>query len=207
MLNVSEIGSTSDISIQGKYPLFSETHFDQTLINAKYERLIDTQNNNQVYYRKEDVIIYTDFPQNTITLRLFNTISIEKKYNEFSKLLAQLSFKPEHVSIMGGYFRTFITGNGDSLSFLNKFFNEKAKTVISQQLTMTPSISSITIANSDVPDVDMRVRMEPLNSSPKDSLYMEFIFRTANYQVFNDFIGKFGAQFIQEFILSINSIQ
>jgi hypothetical protein len=138
---------------------------------------------------------------------LFNTISIENKYNEFTRLLAQLSFKPEHVSIMGGYFRTFITGNGNPQLFLNKFFNEKAKVVVSQQLTMNPSILSITVANSDVPDVDMQVRMEPLNSSPKDSLYMEFIFRTANYQVFNDFVSKFGAEFIQEFILSVNGIE
>lgn len=207
MVNVSEIGSSSDIVIQGKYPLFSQTHFDQTLIDSAYERQIDTANNNQTYYRKGDVIIFTNFPQNIITLRLFNTISLQTNYNEFIKLIAKLSFKPEHVAIMGGNFKTFVTDNGNPQLFLNKFFNEKAQTVLAQQLKITPSILSIVVANSNATDVDMQVRMEPLNSSPLDSLYLEFIFRTTKYEAFNDFISKFGAEFIQEFIENINRIK
>ena len=92
MVKVSEIGALCDIMIQGKYPLFTETHFDQILTKDNYERQMDTKNNNQIYYRKDDIIIFTNFPQNTITLRLFNTISLQTKYSEFSTLLAKLSF-------------------------------------------------------------------------------------------------------------------
>lgn len=207
MVNVSEIGSHCDIIIQGKYPLFSQTHFDQTLTKDNYERQIDTQNNNQTYYRKDDIIIFTNFPQNTITLRLFNTISLQTKYNEFSTLLAKLSFKPEAILMMGGNFKTFITDNGNPQLFLNKFLNGKAQTVLSKQLQITPSILSIVIANSDATDVDLQVRIEPLNSSPLDSLYVEFIFRTTKYDVFSEFIGKFGADFIRELIENMNEIK
>lgn len=207
MVNVSEIGSQCDIVIQGKYPLFSQTHFDQTLINDEFERQIDTKNNNQVYYQKGDVIIFSNFQTNTITLRLFNTISIQTKYNEFSVLLAKLSFKPEAIAIMGGNFTTFVTGNGSPQTFLNKFFNEKSKPVLSEHLNITPTILSLVVANSNVKDVDMQVRMEPLNSSPQDSLYLEFVFRTTTYDAFNDFISKFGAEFIQEFVEKINGIK
>jgi hypothetical protein len=178
MVNVSEIGSLCDITIQGKYPLFTETHFDQILIKDNYERQIDTQNNNQTYYRKGDVIIFTNFQQNTITLRLFNTISLQTKYGEFSTLLAKLSFKPEHISIMGGNFKTFVTGIGTPQVLLNKFFNEKAQTKLSDKLRIKASILSVVVANADASDVDLQVRIEPLNSSPLDSLYVEFIFRT-----------------------------
>ena len=77
MVTISEIGSSCDVAIQGKFPLFSEIHFDNTLTTEQYERQIDTQNNNQVYYRKDDIIIFTDFPRNLITLRLYNIISIK----------------------------------------------------------------------------------------------------------------------------------
>ncbi len=55
MVNISEIGASCDIGIQGKYPLFSEAHFDKTLSEGEFKREIDTQNKNQVYYRKGDV--------------------------------------------------------------------------------------------------------------------------------------------------------
>ncbi len=207
MVNVSEIGSNCDIAIQGKYPLFSQTHFDQTLTKDNYERQIDTQNNNQTFYRKDDVIIFTNFPQNTITLRLFNTISLQTKYNEFSILLAKLSFKPDSISIMGGNFKTFVTGNGNPQLFLNKFLSEKAQNVLTDQLQIKPTILSLVIANSDVKDVDMQIRMEPLNSSPLDSLYLEFIFRTTKYSVFNEFISKFGADFISGIIEKMNELK
>jgi len=207
VVTVSEIGSSCDIIIQGKYPLFSEIHFDKILATDKYERQIDTKNNNQVYYRKGDVIIFTDFPKNQITLRLFNTISLQTKYGEFSTLLAKLSFKPEHIAMLGGSFQTFVTGYGDPKIFLNKFFNEKSRSVMAEQLHITPSILSLVIANSDVQDVDMQVRIEPLNSSPKDSLFLEFIFKTTKYDVFNDFISKFGADFIRVTLDSINEIK
>lgn len=207
MTDVPEIGSRCDIVIQGKYPLFSETHFDQILTKDKYERLIDTQNNNQTYYRKGDIIIFTNFPQNTITFRLFNTISIQTKYNEFSTLLAKLSFKPEHILMLGGNFKTFVTGNGSPQLFLNKLFNKEAQSILSKQLQINPSILSVVVSNSDVTDVDMQVRIEPLVSSPQDSLYVEFIFRTTNYEVFNEFISKFGADFIRDTISRINRVK
>jgi len=207
MVSVSEIGASCDIIIQGKYPLFSEIHFDKILSTDKYDRQIDTQNNNQVYYRKEDVIIFTDFPKNQITLKLFNTISLQTKYTEFSTLLAKLSFKPEHIALLGGSFQTFVTGYGDPKIFLNKFFSEKSQSVMSDQLKITPSILSLVIANSNVQDVDMQIRIEPLNSSPKDSLFVEFIFRTTKYEVFNDFISKFGADFIRDTLDKINEIK
>jgi len=207
MLNVPEIGSRCDVVIQGKYPLFSEAHFDKILTDDKYERQIDTQNNNQTYYRKDDIIIFTDFPRNTITFRLFNTISIQTKYAEFTKLLAKLSFKSEHILTLGGNFYTFVTGNGNPQIFLNKFFDKQARSVLSTQLKIQPSIFSIVFSNPNVPDVDIQVRLEPLASSPQDSLYVEFAFRTTKYDIFNEFISKFGADFIQDTIKSINDIK
>ncbi len=207
MVNVSEIGSTCDIGIQGKFPLFSEAQFDKTLSDDSFERLIDTANNNQVYYRKGDVIVFTNFQQNSITLRMLNTISIKTKYNEFTTLLAKLSFKPEHVALMGGSFKTFVTDGINPEIFLGKFFNQKAKAVLSDKLQIKPTFLSLVVANSDVTDVDMQVRVEPLNSSPKDSLYLEFVFKTTKYEVFNEFIGKFGADFISEIINSINELE
>lgn len=207
MVIVSEVGSSCDIGIQGKYPLFTETSFDEILIKDNYERQIDTQNNNQVYYRKGDIIIFTNFQQNTITLRLFNTISLQTKYKEFSILLAKLGFKPEHISVMGGNFKTFVTNAGTPQVLLNKFFNEKTQTKIAEQLRIKPSILSIVIANSDPSEVDLQVRVEPLNSSPLDSLYVELIFRTTKYDVFNEFISKFGAEFIKDFIENIGKEQ
>lgn len=206
MVNISEIGASCDIGIQGKYPLFSEAHFDKTLLDDGFKRQIDTKNNNQVYYRKEDIIIFTNFQQNSITLRMINTISIQTKYNEFSTLLAKLSFKPEGIALMGGAFKTFVT-DVNPQTFLSKFFNQKAQTVLADKLQIRPSVLSLVIANSDVTDVDMQVRLEPLNSSPKDSLYVEFIFRTTRYEAFNEFIGKFGADFISEIINSINELE
>jgi len=207
MVNVSEIGSTCDIGIQGKYPLFSEAHFDKTLSDNDFKRQIDTQNNNQAYYQKGDVIIFTNFQQNTITLRMVNTISIQTNYKEFTTILAKLSFKPEAIALMGGDFKTFVTDGVNPQTFLSKFFNQKAQTVFADKLQIKPSVLSLVVANADVTDVDMQIRLEPLNSSPKDSLYVQFIFRTTKYEVFNEFIAKFGADFISDIINSINELE
>ena len=203
MINVSEVGSSCDIQIQGKYPLFSETQFNKIMMDDQYERKIDAQNNNQPYYQKEDIIIFSTFKQNIITLRLTNTISIEKKYSEFSSLLAKLSFKPEHIALLGGHFRTFITGEINPQSFLDNVMNPKLKTTLADKLDIQPGIISVVLANTDVKDVDMQIRLEPLASNPKESLYVEFIFRTTNYHAFNEFISKFGADFIKEIVTSI----
>lgn len=206
MVSISEIGASCDIGIQGKYPLFSEAHFDKTLSEGDFKREIDTQNKNQVYYRKGDVIIFTNFQQNLITLRMIHTISIQKKYNEFSTLLAKLSFKPEGIALMGGNFKTFVT-DVDTQTFLSKFFNQNAQTILADKLQIKPSVFSLVVANSDVTNVDLQVRLEPLNSSPKDSLYVEFTFRTTKYDAFNEFVGKFGADFISDIINSINELK
>ena len=108
---------------------------------------------------------------------------------------------------MGGNFKTFVTDTGNPQLFLNKFFNEKAQTVLSKQLQIKPSILSIVVANSDATDVDLQIRVEPLNSSPLDSLYVEFIFRTTKYDVFSQFISNFGADFIKELIGNISEVQ
>jgi len=107
---------------------------------------------------------------------------------------------------MGGHFKTFVT-DVNPQTFLSKFFNQKAQTVLADKLQIKPSVLSLVVANSDVTDVDMQVRLEPLSSSPKDSLYVEFIFRTTKYDAFNEFIGKFGADFISEIINSINELE
>ena len=138
---------------------------------------------------------------------MINTISIQTNYNEFSTLLAKLSFKPEHIALMGGNFKTFVTDGVNPQTFLSKFFNQKAQTVLADKLQIKPSVLSLVIANSDTTDVDMQVRLEPLNSSPKDSLYVEFIFRTTKYEVFNEFIGNFGADFISKIINSIDELE
>lgn len=207
MANVSEIGSICDIIIQGKFPLFSQIQYDETLKNAEYEIKVDTQNNNQIYYQKGDIIIFSNFMQNTITFRVFNTISIQTKYDEFKQLLAKLNFKPESVAVMGGEFKTFVTNNGSPHEFLNKFLNEKAKSAFGKQLNINPNILSIVVANSPVKDVDMQIRLEPLQSSPLDSLFVSVLFRTTNYNEFNEFILKFGADFIGEMLDSINRLE
>lgn len=207
MVTVSEIGSTCDIQIRGKYPLFSETHFDQILSDSSYERKIDTQNNNQPFYQKEEIIIFTNFSQNTITLRLRNVISLQPKYAEFSTLLAKLGFKPESVSVLGGQFKTFVTDIGLPQVFLNKILNNNVKSTLTEKLQLTLGILSVVVANTDSAEIDLQIRIEPLNSSPQDSLYVEVIFRTVDYNAFNDFIGKFGADFISEIISSIDEVE
>ena len=82
--------------------------------------------------------------------------------------------------------------------------NPKIKSALADILNIKPGILSVVIANTDVKEVDMQIRMEPLASNPKESLYMEFIFRTVNYDAFNTFIGKFGADFIKDVIHSIS---
>lgn len=206
MINVSEVGASCDIVIQGKYPLFSETQFNSIMITDEYERKIDAQNNNQVYFQKEDIIIFSNFKQNTITLRLSNTISIQTKYDKFSKLLAKLSFKPENISVLGGHFKTFVTGLDDPQLFLNNILNPKIKSTLADKLNIKPGILSVVIANTDVTEVDMQIRMEPLASNPKESLYIEFVFRTVKYGAFDAFIGKFGADFIKDVIRSISEV-
>ena len=207
MVTVSEIGSSCDVVIRGKYPLFSETHFDKILSDSGYERKIDTKNNNQTYYQKEDIIIFNNFPQNTIALRLSNVISIQSKYSEFSSLLAKLGFKPESISTLGGHFKTFVTDIGNPQLFLDKLFDEKAKTTLSEKLKIIPTFLSVVIANTDSAEMDLQIRLEPLNSSPKDSLYVDIVFRTVKYDVFNDFISKFGADFINGIIRSIDEVK
>lgn len=204
MVNVSEIGSTCDISIQGKYPLFSETQFNQLMLDGNYEKKIDVQNNNQIYYEKEETIIFNIAKQNTITLRLRNTISLQTKYSDFSQLLAKLSFKPENISVLGGQFKTFVTGNGDPQLFLNHILNPKVKSALTDKLNIKPGILSVVVANTDIAEIDMQIRMEPLATSPKESLYIEFVFRTIKYEAFNEFISKFGADFIKEVIHTIS---
>jgi len=60
------------------------------------------------------------------------------------------------------------------------------------------------IGNTDVTQVDMQIRIEPLATNPKESLFMEFVFRTVKYEAFDEFIGKFGADFIKEIITTIS---
>lgn len=204
MVNVSEVGASCDIGIQGKYPLFSDTQFSQLMQDANYERKIDAQNNNQVYYQKEDTIIFNNAKQNTITLRLRNTISLQTKYSDFSQLLAKLSFKPENISVLGGHFKTFITDNGDPQEFLNHILNPNVQSSLADKLHIKPGIISVVIANTDVSEVDMQIRMEPLATNPTESLYIEVIFRTVKYKEFNEFIGKFGADFIKEVLQTIS---
>ncbi len=204
MVNVSEVGASCDIAIQGKYPLFSETQFNQLMLDGNYERKIDTQNNNQTYYQKEDTIIFNNSKQNTITLRLRNTISLQTKYSDFSQLLANLSFKPENIAVLGGNFKTFVTDNGNPQLFLNHILNPNVQSSLADKLNIKPGILSVVVANTDVSEVDMQIRMEPLATSPTESLYIEFIFRTVKYDAFNDFISKFGADFIKEVLQTIS---
>lgn len=190
MVTVPEIGSVCNIQIRGKYPLFSQTDFDQILSDSGFERKADTQNNNHPYYQKEEIIIFNNFPQNTIVVKLNNTISIQTKYSEFSTLLAKLGFKPESISVLSGHFTTFVTDIGNPQQFLDKLLNEKSKTMLSEKLKIIPTFLSVVIANIDSTEKDLQIRLEPLNSSPQDSLYVDIIFRTVKYDVFNDFISK-----------------
>lgn len=203
MVIVSEVGGQCDISMQGKFPLFSQTQYDQTLKDAGFEIKVDTQNNNQVFYQKGDVIVFANFNQYSITLRMFNTISIQTKYSEFATLLAKLNFKPESMAVMVGDFKTFVTDVGNPHDFLNKFLNEKTKSSFGEQLQIDPSVLSIVLANSSVQDSDMQVRLEPLHSSPQDTLFISILFRTTNYTNFNNFVLKFGADFIRDMIENI----
>lgn len=203
MVTVSEVGSSCDIQIRGKYPLFSELNFHQILSDSGYERKLDTKNDNQPFYLKEDIVIFSNFAQNLITLRLRNTISIQTNYDEFTTLLAKLGFKSESVSVMGGHFKTFVTDIGTPQIFLDKLLNEKVKTALSKKLQITPTFLSVVIANTDTADMDIQIRIEPLNSSPLDTLYLELIFRTTKHDVFNDFVNRFGADFIKDIIDTI----
>jgi len=208
LVTVPEVGSSCDIQIRGKYPLFSEINFHQILTDSGYERKLDTKNDNQPYYLKDDTVIFSNFAQNLINLKLRNTISIQTKYDEFTTLLAKLGFKSESVSVMGGHFRTFVTDIGAPQIFLDKLLNEKVKTALSKKLQITPTFLSVVIANTviantDTADMDIQIRIEPLNSSPLDSLHLEVIFRTTKHDVFNDFVNRFGADFIKDIINTI----
>lgn len=206
MISVSEVGSSCDIRIQGKYPLFSETQFDNIMVNAGYVKKVDVQNNNQGYYQKEDIIIFSMPKQNIITLRLLNTISIQTKYSAFTDLLAQLSFKPEHIALLGGNFKTFVIGNGNPQLLLNHILNPKVESTLANKLDIKPGIISVVIANTEVKEVDLQIRMEPLASNPLESLYMEFVFRTVSYNAFNEFVGKFGVDFIKDVIHGVSEV-
>jgi len=207
MVIVSEVGSLCNIQIRGKYPLFSASDFDQILSKVGFERKIDTQNNNYPYYQKGESIIFNNPTQHTIILKLSNTISIQTKYLEFSTVLAKLRFKPESIAMLGGQFTTFVTNVGNTQSFLDKFLNQNAQTALSDKLKINPTVLSIVIANKAITDVDLQLRLEPLNSSPEDSLYVDMVFRTTNYENFNEFISKFDANFIREIIDSISEVK
>lgn len=203
MVHVSEVGSLCDIQIRGKFPLFSEINFDKLLQEAGYERRVDTNNNDQPYYVKDEIIIFNDFVQNTITLKLRNIISFQPQYDEFVALLVRLGYKPESAAVMGGHFRTFVTDMNTPI-FLDKLLNEKAKTLLSTKLDITPNILTVTLVNSDPTIEDLQIRLEPLNSSPNDSMYIDVIYRTAKHDNFNEFINKFDADFIKELVNTIS---
>ena len=106
--------------------------------------------------------------------------------------------------MLGGNFKTFVTGNGDPQNFLNNILNQNVKSKLAEKLNINPGIISVVVANTDVTEVDMQIRMGPLASNPKESLYIEFVFRTIKYDTFNEFIGKFGVDFIKEVVQTVS---
>jgi len=204
MVKVLEIGSMCTVQLIAKYPLFTEQRFHETLLELGYENGIDTTNNDQPFYKKDDIIIFTDYKQLRLVLKLRNVVTIQQKYNEFITLLAKLGFQKDALTGMSVDLNTNITDINDPLIFATKLLKETKSVKIGEYLNIAPSILSIVLANTDATNTDIQIRLEPLTSSPKDTLYCNIKFGTKNYDVFDKFMSNLNTKFISDLIIIVD---
>jgi len=200
MVKVPDIGSTTVISFQTKYPTFSQADFDTVMTGMGFERNIlpatQVSSATQINYTKENMVVNGDMQKYILNFQLFNTINLSSMYEEVKQALAKLKIDPNSVHLMGLRCTTMAHDVGNPEENLTSLLNNDTKEKISKSLGIEPSLFSLVIGNKNPQEEDLQIRIEPLLSNPKDSYFMEINYRTSSHTKFDSFIGKFGSDII-----------
>lgn len=201
MVRTSEIGSSTIISFQTKYPTFSDVDFDKTLTDLGFQRgttqvTLDATKPQQIIYTKENTVAYFIPQSNILNFRLFNIVNISKVYEDIKKTLLSLKIEPISIHLMGLDCKTMAHEVGDPKNNLTTLFSAEAKKRIATILEFEPAVVSLVLANKDPQVENLQIRIEPLATNPKESFFIHINYKTSSHEKFNSFIGKFGEETI-----------
>lgn len=203
MIKVLDVGSTTIISFQTKYPTFSALEFDKILIDLQYQTKIvnnppGTNPPQSKVYSKEDIVINFDHLNNILTFTLFNTINLTEIYEGITNIMAKLKIDHDAIHLMGLKCTTRAHDVGNPELKLSGLLNSDAVEKFSQTLGFSPGVGSLVLVNKNPVDEDLQIRIEPLASNPTESFYVDIVYKTSKHDKFNDYISQFGVKKIEE---------
>ena len=207
MVKTSEIGSTTMISFQTKYPTFSGADFERVLNELGFQK---NQINRgvgqiqQITFTKENLTVSIDPQTYIINFQFFNTININNKYKDVQDTITRLNIDLDSMHLMGLDCRTMAHEVGDPEDNLSSLISNSAKKNIFNLTDMAPSVYSLVLVNKDPDDEDIQIRVEPLASNPKESFFIHINYKTTSHEKFNDFIGKFGEEKVRSIAESMS---
>lgn len=203
MVKVLDVGSTTIISFQTKYPTFSAIEFDKKLTDLQYQSKIvynalgsDPPQSKE--YSKEDIVINFNNVSNVLTFILFNTINLTDVYKEITNIIASLKIDHDAIQLMGLNCTTRAHDVGNPESKLSSLLKSEVVNDLSKTIGYEPGIGSLVLVNKNPVDEDVQVRIEPLASNPKESFHIVIAYKTNKPEKFNEYITQFGIKKIEE---------
>lgn len=202
MVKVLDVGSTTIISFQTKYPTFSAIEFDKKLTDLEYQSKIvnnptGTNPPQSKVYSKEDVVINFNHITNILTFTLFNTIDLTEIYKEITKIMALLKIDHDAIQLMGLKCTTRAHDVGNPENRLSALLNSSVVNELSKAIGYEPAIGSLVLVNKNPRDEDLQVRIEPLASNPTESFFIDIAYKTNKPDKFNAYITQFGIKSIE----------
>jgi len=209
MVRTSEIGSTTIISFQTKYPTFSGADFDRTMTTLGFQRGTTQVSKagaqaQQIIYTKENMVVDNDIQTNILNFRLFNTVNISRVYDDIKQALLKLKIDPNSIHLMGLVCLTMAHDIENPENILTTLISSEAKTRIATSLEFEPAVYSLILVNKTPQQEDLQIRIEPLASNPNESFFIQINYKTTSHDKFDNFISKFGESTIRDIAFSMS---
>jgi len=202
MVSTSDVGSTTIISFQTKFPTFSDSDLDSTMTELGYQRNptkpTSAGQSSGYFYTKDNTTVDVDFKRFVLNFRFFNSLNIKKVYDDVQKTLLTLKIDPKSIALMGLDCKTMAHDIGMPSKQLTSLISNDAKTRIAKTLGFDPAVYSLVFVSKEPVDEDLQIRIEPLVSNPTESFFIHVNYKTKSHDKFDSFIGKFGEDTIKE---------
>ena len=166
LVRVLDVGSTTVIHFQTKYPTFSALEFDKILSDLEYQSKIvnnptGTNPPQSKVYSKENTVINFNHVNNVLTFTLFNTISLTEIYKDITEIMALLKIDHDAIQLMGLKCTTRAHDVGDPEKRLSGLLNSDMVEKLSGTISHEPGIASLVLVNKYPVDEDLQIRLEP----------------------------------------------
>ena len=208
MVRTSEVGSTTIVSFQTKYPTFSPVDLEKTMAQFEFQRgaVPMTQaggQTEQIFYSKDNTTIDVDWQNQILNFRFFNKINIVSVQDIINKILLQLKIDPSSISLMGVDCRTMAHDIGIPSDNLTSLISKESKSRLAKIYSGEPAVFSVVLMNKNPQEEDLQIRIEPLLSNPQESFFIHLNYRTKIHEKFDAFIVKFGENLIKDIAESV----